>query len=153
VPPDPATRRRPSLLLQVFAAYQRMGELVERELARDGVVTDGYAVLSAIGAFGPLTLTELAAMLGLPLTTASDVVRRLEARGRITRRPHPDDGRSHLLELTPAGDSEWRAGWPALQRIDAALVERLGDPTPIRDSLERLDEALAETLEEGSPKS
>ena len=87
--PEPATQRRPSLLLQLFAAYQRMAELVERELARDGVATDGYAALSAIGAFGPLTLTELASMLGLPLTTASDVVRRLEARGHVRRRPNP----------------------------------------------------------------
>ena len=64
---------------------------------------DGYAVLSAIGAFGPLTLTELASMLGMPLTTASDVVRRLEGRGAARRRPNPADGRSQLLELTAGG--------------------------------------------------
>ena len=115
-PPEPATQRRRSLLLQLFASYQRMAALVDRELARDGVDSSGYAALSAIGAFGPLTLTELATMLGLPLTTASDVVRRLEDRGHVSRRPHPDDGRAQLIELTPAGDAAWRAGWPALQR-------------------------------------
>jgi DNA-binding MarR family transcriptional regulator len=146
VSPDPEPKRRPSLLLQLFAAYQRMGELVERELARDGIATDGYAVLSAVGAFGPLTLTELATMLGLPLTTASDVVRRLHSRDRIARKPNPADGRSHLLELTPAGDAEWRSGWPALQRIDANLTAELGDASPVRDALEQLDDALAASL-------
>ena len=67
-------------------------------------------MLSAVGAFGPLTLTELATMLGLPLTTASDVVRRLEGRGRMARKPNPADGRSQLLELTPAGDAELALG-------------------------------------------
>ena len=143
--PEPA-RRRPSLLLQLFAANQRMAELVEQELARDGVAARGYAALSAIGAFGPLTLTELASILGMPLTTASDVVRRLEARGHAVRRPNPADGRSQLLELTEAGSAVWHAGWPALQRIDASLAAELGDATPIRDALERLGEALEAAL-------
>ena len=142
---EPATQRL-SLLLQIFAAYQRMGELVERELGREGVEPGGYAVLSAIGAFGPLTLTRLASMLGLPLTTASDVVRRLEERGHTTRRPNPSDGRSQLLELTLAGDGVWHAGWPALQRVDARLAATLADPAAVRDALERLDEALADAL-------
>jgi DNA-binding MarR family transcriptional regulator len=139
-------RRRPSLLLQLFAANQRMAELVEHELGRDGVAVGGYAALSAIGAFGPLTLTELAAILGMPLTTASDAVRRLEARGHTTRRPNPADGRSQLLALTDAGDAVWHAGWPALQRIDAALGADLGDAAPIRDALERLAAALEAAL-------
>src|SRR4029077_17862462 len=122
---------------------QRMSELVTRELDREGVAVAGYAALSAIGAFGPLTLTDLASILRMPLTTASDVVRRLEARGHAQRSPHPGDGRAQLLELTAAGDREWHAGWPALERIDASLAELLDDVTTIRDSLERLEEALA----------
>jgi DNA-binding MarR family transcriptional regulator len=145
VSPEPATRRL-SLLLQIFAAYQRMGDLVERELEREGVEAAGYAALSAIGAFGPLTLTELATTLGLPLTTASDVVRRLEERGGAVRRPNPADGRSQLLELTAQGEERWRAGWPALQRVQAALAERLDDAEAMRESLDRLDEALAGAL-------
>jgi DNA-binding MarR family transcriptional regulator len=146
VPPEPATQRRLSLLLQIYAAYQRMGALVERELERDGVDSGWYAVLSAIGAFGPVTLTELASMLGLPLTTASDVVRRLEARGHVERRRHPDDGRAQLLELTPAGDAAWRDGWPALQRVNQDLLGRLDDEAAVRGALEQLDAALAASV-------
>ena len=46
---SPSPRR--SLLLQLFASYQRMAALVDRELARDGVDAGPYAVLSTIGAF------------------------------------------------------------------------------------------------------
>ena len=51
----------------------------------------------------------------------SDVVRRLESRGHVRRRPNPDDGRSFLFELTARGDREWRRGWGALQRVNEQL--------------------------------
>ena len=120
-----------------------MAQLVDRELAADGVEADRYGMLSLIGAFGPLRLTEVASSLGLPLTTASDSVRRLEARGHVRRMPNPDDGRSFLFELTARGDREWRRGWGALQRID----ERLDvDRDAIRVALTDLGSAFASAL-------
>src|SRR4051812_21676159 len=114
--------RRLSLLLLLVAANQRMGQLVDLELAADGVESNGYAMLSLIGVRGPVRLTEVAAELGMPLTTASDVMRRLESRGRVRRAPNPEDGRSFLFELSAKGDREWRRGWGALQRVNAAVV-------------------------------
>jgi DNA-binding MarR family transcriptional regulator len=128
------------------AANQRMGQLVERELAADGVDATGYSVLSLIGARESIRLTELAAELGMPITTASDIVRRLEARKVVRRSPNPDDGRSSLLALTATGDREWRNGWPALQRIDKALRRSLGDFESVRASLLELDAAFAAAL-------
>lgn len=121
--------------------------LVERELAADGVEPNGYAVLSLIGARAGMRLTELSAELGLPLTTASDIVRRLEARGQVERRPNPDDGRSFLFELTARGDREWRRGWGALQRIQEALELRL-DTEPMRAALLELGDAFERSLSE-----
>jgi DNA-binding MarR family transcriptional regulator len=122
-----------------------MALLVERELAADGVEANGYATLSLIGAREGMRLTELAEQLGMPLTTASDVVRRLESRGHVRRRPNPDDGRSFLFELTARGDREWRRGWGALQRIDAAL-ERSIDHEAMRDALTELGDAFESAL-------
>jgi hypothetical protein len=50
---DAPPERRLSLLLLVVAAHQRMGQLVERELAADGVAASDYALLSLVGARGP----------------------------------------------------------------------------------------------------
>lgn len=132
-------------MLLLLAAHQRMTLLVERELAADGVESSGYAALSLIGARSGMRLTELSEQLGLPLTTASDVVRRLESRGHVRRRPNPDDGRSFLFELTARGDREWRRGWGALQRIDAHLGARV-DVEGTRASLLELGDAFAEAL-------
>lgn len=144
--PQPEPQRRLSLLLQIFGAHMRMAELVNRELTREGVDPAGYAALSSIGAFGPLRLTELAALLGTPLTTMSDWVRRLERGGKVQRRPNPADARSTLLELTPEGDREWRAGWPALQRSTAAIVAGLTDEPRTRAALDELAAALESAL-------
>lgn len=121
-----------------------MVTLVDQELAADGVESSGYAVLSLMGARGPSRLTELAEELGMPLTTASDVVRRLEARKLVRRMPNPDDGRSFLFELTARGDREWRRGWGALQRIQAKLLAELDNPDETRRMLTELGAALTD---------
>ena len=143
---DPPTERRLSILLLLVAAHQRMGQLVERELAADGVAAADYALLSLVGLRGPVRLTGVAEELGMPLTTASDAVRRLEGRGHARRVPNPGDGRSVLVELTDEGDAEWRRGWPALQRINEQLSRALDDPTATRIALEGLGTAFDDVL-------
>jgi DNA-binding MarR family transcriptional regulator len=124
-----------------------MAQLVDRELAADGVKTNGYGVLSLIGVRGPVRLTELATELGMPLTTTSDVVRRLEAHRLVRRMPNPEDGRSYLFALSAAGDREWRRGWGALQRINAILHAELGGGEDgVRDALDLLGAAFASAL-------
>ncbi len=138
------------MLLRLVAAHQRMAQLVQRELAADAVDDDRYAMLSLIGVRAPVRLTELAFDLGLPLTTASDSVRRLEARGDVRRRPNPDDGRSYLFELTPSGARTWKRGFGALQRINAALARELDDEAGVARALRDLDAAFARTLDKGN---
>jgi DNA-binding MarR family transcriptional regulator len=82
----------------------------------------------------------------MPLTTASDAVRRLEARGHVHRSRNPDDGRSVLVELTDAGEDEWRRGWPALVRINEQLTDALEEPELARTGLERLGSAFETVL-------
>jgi DNA-binding MarR family transcriptional regulator len=122
-----------------------MTQLVERELAADGVEPNGYAVLSLIGARAGMRLTEVSEQLGMPLTTASDVVRRLEGRGHVRRRPNPHDGRSFLFELTARGDREWRRGFGALVRINDALQERIAGEE-MRAALTELGDAFENIL-------
>jgi DNA-binding MarR family transcriptional regulator len=122
-----------------------MGQLVDLELAADGVESNGYGMLSLIGVRGPVRLTEIASELGMPLTTASDVMRRLESQTYVRRAPNPEDGRSFLFELTARGDREWKRGWGALQRINAALLARI-DEGETRRVLEELNRAFEATL-------
>lgn len=143
-----AAERRLSLLLLVVAAGQRVGRIVDRELAAEGVESRDYAFLSLVGISAPVTLTDLAEAVGAPLTTASDAIRRLEARGDVGRIPNPDDGRSSLFVLSEAGDAAWRRGWPALVRIESGLAESLADPAAVRAALEEMSAVFEEMLTE-----
>ena len=94
-------------------------------MASSRLSPNDFAVQSAIRAFQPITPTRLAALLGMPPTTLSSYLRRLEARRQIRRRPNPDDGRSALLEVTKSGDRAVVAAFPALQGAIAQIHEHL----------------------------
>jgi DNA-binding MarR family transcriptional regulator len=129
-------------LLQVFVAGQLAGDLLRAELGPT-FAGDRFAVVSVIGALGPITPSELARRLGMAPTTVSSWLARLEADGAAARRPNPDDGQSQLVELTPAGRGEPSRAMPdfrrAVTRVRSALGEELDD---VLDGLDKLVAAL-----------
>src|SRR5512141_176703 len=98
----PATRGR-NVLFRLFILGQLADDLLSRAMVGLTLNPNDFAVQSAIRAFQPITPTRLAALLGMPPTTLSSYLRRLEARRQIKRRPNPEDGRSSLLEMTKTG--------------------------------------------------
>ncbi|HEX3788702.1 MAG TPA: MarR family transcriptional regulator [Pseudonocardiaceae bacterium] len=62
-----------------------------------------FAVLSVVRQHPGLNQVTVAGMVALDNSTMTDVARRLENRGLLTRTACPADGRRKLLTLTPAG--------------------------------------------------
>ncbi len=92
-----------SLLFDVFAVNQAVGRLLD-EAMRDGPLSPTeYAVYSAIFELESATPTQLAARLGMRLTTFLDKLRLVEARGHGRRVAHPSDRRSYRIVLTSSG--------------------------------------------------
>ena len=127
----PATppRRNPNVLLQTFVVGQLASELIRRELEPLGMTANEYGVQSVIGAFGPLTPTDLATRLGMAPPTVSAWIRRLAERDLIHKLPHPSDRRSYLVELTEEGRRRVSEAVPrfgvALVAVEAELGDRL----------------------------
>jgi DNA-binding MarR family transcriptional regulator len=48
-------------------------------------------------------ISEITRVFGLKKSTMTSLLDRLEERGLLARHPHPDDGRSFLVELTAEG--------------------------------------------------
>jgi DNA-binding MarR family transcriptional regulator len=139
--------RRRNVLFRLFILGQLANDLLERGMARSHLSPNDFAVQSAIRAFQPITPTRLAALLGMPPTTLSSYLRRLEARRQITRRPNPDDGRSALLEVTRSGDRAIVATLPALQGAIAQIHEHLDYPASELDlALDRLEDSMRAVL-------
>jgi DNA-binding MarR family transcriptional regulator len=85
----------------------------------------------------PMSMGELAGMLGIDPPNATSLVADLESQGLVRRKPHPTDGRAKLVEAT-------RKGKQLAERVDAILAK----PPPELSGLESEDlEALRRILE------
>jgi DNA-binding MarR family transcriptional regulator len=144
--PASGTRGR-NVFFRLFILGQLSGDLLDQAMRDLSVSPNGFAVLSAIRAFQPITPSRLAALLGMPPTTLSSYLRRLESRRQVRRRPNPEDGRSALLEVTKLGDRTVVAGLPALRGSVARVNEQLDySPQELDLALDRLEDAFRRLL-------
>ena len=80
------------MLFDLFALNQRLRRLLALALADAGLRADEYAVYSLLFDQGPLTATQMAVRMAMPLTTVLDYLRTMDARGHLRRARHPRDG-------------------------------------------------------------
>src|SRR6266581_9479614 len=152
VPHDPGQRREISFLFDLFAASHRVRALLGQTMADAGLRPDEYAIYSAVLVAGPLAISDLAQLAGMPLTTVSDYVRTMTSRGHAHRSRNPADSRSYLVALTQDGASAHQAARvgfsDAINRIRKAL------PIPEQDLLQALrflDDAVRQVQQELPP--
>ena len=135
---------------EIFALSQRLGTYLDRALEGTGVRPAEYAVYSLMLEAGPRTPSELAAMLGMPLSTLSTHIGAMLARGDAKRIPNPSDGRSVRIVLTDRGRGVIRRVNPPFTDALVALEASLGRPVAdvravlgeIHDAIERADAGL-----------
>ncbi len=147
-----SARERPerdiSLLFDLYVASQRLRLLLASALAGAPLRADEHAVYTVLRVLGPHSSVDLARMIAMPQTTLSDYVRTMIERGHARRVPNPRDGRSYLVELTPAGETAQRDTrrhfLEAARRMEAALELPADD---VRAALHALDDAATRALE------
>jgi DNA-binding MarR family transcriptional regulator len=141
--------KRTSILFDVFVLEQRTRALVNDAMHDAGPRPDGYAAYSVVFEVQPITLTEIAAQLAMPLTTVAEYVRAMTERGHLRRRPDPDDQRARLLTLTPAGLQAHRQASRSFERAHRALRRELAplDENATREVLQRLAESADRALD------
>jgi DNA-binding MarR family transcriptional regulator len=82
-----------------------------------------FAVLTAVETYPGADQGSLAASVDLDRSTMADIVRRLEERGLITRKPDLHDGRRKLLHLTAEGVRTVRDVNARARELDERLLE------------------------------
>ena len=117
---------REGALLQVYVAGQLAGDLLREELGMT-ITGDRFALLSVIGALGPITPSDLSRRLGMAPTTFPRGWRDSRRTGRPQRRPNPVDGRSQLVELTPRVAEELQRSLPDFRRAVERVRARSDD--------------------------
>jgi DNA-binding MarR family transcriptional regulator len=75
---------------------------------------------------GELPLGKIGVRLQVHPASVTNAVNRLESQGLVVRRPHPDDGRTTLARITPAGR---RVARRAADALNAAVFTEPGLPS------------------------
>src|SRR5262245_37702827 len=148
--PSKADRhRRISLLFDLFAVSNRVRVLLRQAMADADLRPDEYAIYSAVFKVGPLTISELAAVAGMPLTSVSDYVQTMTSRGHAHRWANPVDSRSFLVALTDEGLAAHGAARVSFAKVTNRLRRAL--PIPEQEvirALHALDDAVSQVLTE-----
>jgi len=114
-------------LMALVHAADAVQRQAESRLATVGLSLPKLAALEAISKAGAsVPLTQLAESLSCVKSNVTQLVDRLEADGFVTRAADPNDRRSRLAVLTPAGREACEKGRRILQETERGLVERLG---------------------------
>ena len=134
-------RERPDLDLGPMATFGRYGRLAAHATRAIGSVFDEHGlhsgefdVLAALRRSGDpfvMTPTALARVLMLSPGGMTNRLDRLEGAGPIARRPDPDDRRSSLVVLTPAGR----------ELVDLVVTEHLANEARLLEPLSAAERA------------
>lgn len=91
-------------------------------------------------------LTVLAAKSGITRQAASQQLAEIEARGYVTRRPDPSDGRAVIVDRTERGRSLLRDALEVVTELEAGYAEQVG-----QQRFDAMKEVLSELLESIDP--
>ena len=108
-------------------AVMRFSRRLRSQRVDTSVTLTHLAALSTLKRHGPMSPGELATHERVQPPSMTRVVVALEARGLVTRTPHPTDGRQVVIELTPEAHALLDA---EAQAREAWLSERLERLTP-----------------------
>jgi DNA-binding MarR family transcriptional regulator len=122
----PELHRRLGYLLK--HAQLRLSELTTEALAPYGLDGRELAVLTVLGTGEPASQQEAAGRLGIDRTTMVAFVDTLERKGMVARRPHAEDRRKNVVELSPAGRDTLRKATKASDAAERRFLAPLDAP-------------------------
>jgi DNA-binding MarR family transcriptional regulator len=116
----------------------------EEALAPVDLTAAQAAVLSALAYDSHLSNAELARAGFVTPQSMVELLKSLEIRGLIVRRPHPSGGRAMPAELTPQGAKQLLAVHMAMREVEQRLLHDLepAERTRLRELLERCVSSL-----------
>ena len=123
-------------------ALQSASKRMETQL---GVTAPQRLVVRIVGRFPGISAGEVAEILHVHPSTLTGVLKRLEARGIVTRRADPRDARRALLALTARGRELDRLRSGTVEAVVRRVLQRL--PSGSVRSARALAEALTAALD------
>lgn len=122
---EPAATPRGCTNFKLRQLLRGVSRLYDAELARAGLKTTQFSLLSHLAGLGPIAPGELARRMGMDPSTLTRNVKLLIGQGWVSQGPGADT-RSRSLALTAAGRATLAAAKAHWKRAQLTLNERLG---------------------------
>ncbi|MEL0141400.1 MAG: MarR family transcriptional regulator [Acidimicrobiaceae bacterium] len=123
-------------------ADQTLSEAFYAVLTESGVARSEWRVLAVLEELGPLSVLDLTDAALSPQPTVTHAVRRLEARGLVTRTAGATDRRQRIVAITEEGAALTRRLISAARRLETAALADLGGGEDLVEPLRRLISSL-----------
>ncbi|MFD5030749.1 MarR family winged helix-turn-helix transcriptional regulator [Streptomyces sp. NPDC058405] len=101
--PDPGCPEPADIAGRLRTAIQHLLPVLRAGSVRGDLTPSRQAALAALADHGPLRISDLAAHMGIALSTVSRMVDLLDGSGWIERNPDPQDQRACLIALSDTG--------------------------------------------------
>ncbi len=109
------------------ATWQSVARMYNEEAKKFGsTMAVGFALLSIDPKKGTPS-TSLGPKMGMEATSLSRILKSMEEKGLIERRPNPDDGRGVLIYLTPFGLEKRKDSKDVVLRFNEVIREQLSE--------------------------
>jgi len=134
----PAQDAPGSLLQQLYTLFEAARAAAERDVLRShNLDMRAWLVLRAIGKFGSATQRQIAAATGLDKVAVNRAASALKELRLTEALPNTRDGRSHLLELSFAGEQTLASCAHEIAAFESDLLDGLSE-IECRDLVQRL---------------
>lgn len=132
------------------------GRIAQEYRQRFGLSVPEWRVMAVLGDSGPRTQRELTRLTLMDKVAVNRACKVLEQRALAKRRPNVQDGRSHLLELTPSGVRMHDEIMPLALEMERRLFSNFepGEVVQFRHYLDRIrgevDDLDADDIDSGN---
>lgn len=128
------------------ATWQAVARMYNEEAKQfDSTMAVGFTLLSIDPKTGTPS-TALGPKMGMEATSLSRILKSMEEKGLIERKPNPDDGRGVLIHLTPFGLEKRKDSKDAVIRFNEVVREQVNSQqlSGFFDVMDAINHVIAE---------
>ncbi|WP_029226690.1 MarR family winged helix-turn-helix transcriptional regulator [Burkholderia ubonensis] len=125
------------LCLHMQRAARNLARIFDDALRPLDLTNGQFSLLMSLNRPHPPAMKDVASLLAMDRTTLTAALKPLERRDLVVIEPDPDDKRSRLLSLTPAGHRLLAKAFPVWQRTHAEIEQPFSP-----DEVDRLRDQL-----------
>jgi DNA-binding MarR family transcriptional regulator len=125
--PSPSAPAKPMGLAYLVGRLDHvLNQRLRESLAPIGLTVPQYTALSVFRAHGSLSNAQLATRTMISPQSANEMVKQMEGKGWIERRPDPAHGRIIQISLTASGEAVLRDGDVRVLEVENIMFADLG---------------------------